>query len=177
MVAPVRHAHAGSAEEGRLAGQHLSFEGFFQAEHDRLFRALCLVTGSRHEAEEVMQDSFLKLWEHWERVSGMDDPTGFLYRTAMNGFRSRYRSAARAMRRQVALSPPDDAFAAVEDRDVVVRALRMLIPQQRAAVVLTGLLGYSSEEAGEMLGMKASTVRVLSTRARAAMKLTVGDAR
>jgi RNA polymerase sigma-70 factor (ECF subfamily) len=124
-----------------------------------------------------MQDSFLKAWERWGRVSAMEDPTGFLFRTAMNGFRSRYRTAARAMKHRVALSPPDDAFAAVEDRDVVIRALRTLIPQQRAAVVLTGLLGYTSEEAGHMLGMKAATVRVLSTRARAAMRQTVGEAR
>ena len=81
------------------------------------------------------------------------------------------------MKRAVALSPPDDEFAAVENRDVVIRALRELIPQQRAAVVLTSLLGYSSEEAGQMLGMKAATVRTLTTRARAAMKATVGDAR
>ena len=109
-----------------------------------------------------MQESFLKVWERWERVSAMEDPTGFLFRTAMNGFRSRYRSTARALKHAVTFSSADDAFAVVEDRDVVIRALRTLIPQQRAAVVLTGLVGYSSEEAGDMLGMKASTVRALS---------------
>ena len=61
------------------------------------------------------------------------------------------------------MEEPDDAFAAIEDRDAVIRALRELIPQQRAAIVLTALLGYSSEEAGQMLGMRASTVRALGT--------------
>lgn len=152
-----------------------SFEDFFRAEHAHLFRALCLVTGSRQEAEEVMQDAFMKVFERWDRVANMEDPRGFLYRVAMNAFRSRYRSAVRAMRRTVAASEPDDAFAAVEDRDAVIRALKQLIPQQRAAIVLTSLLEYSSEEAGRMLGMKASTVRVLATRARAAMRESVGE--
>ena len=82
----------------------------------------------------------------------------------------------RALKRAVVVAPaPDDAFAAIEDRDVVVRALRELIPQQRAAIVLTSLLGYSSEEAGQMLGIKASTVRALSTRARTTMRERVGE--
>ena len=156
-------------EEGR------TFEAFFLDEHTRLFRSLCLTTGSKQEAEEVMQDAFLRLWERWDRVGRMENPTGYLYRTSMNLVRSRYRSAARSLRRAVAATPRDDAFAAVEDRDVVIRALRGLIPQQRAAVVLTALLGYTSEEAGRMLGMKASTVRALSTRARSAMRQMVGE--
>ena len=155
----------------------VSFEEFFHEEHVRLFRALCLVTGSRDEAEEVSQNAFLRLLERWDRVGSMDDPTGFLYRTAMNEFRSRYRSSARAMKRAVTFARTDDAFEAVEDRDVVIQALRTLIPQQRAAVVLTALLGYSSEEAGQMLGMKPATVRTLSSRARSAMRQTLGAIR
>ena len=88
----------------------------------------------------------------------------------MNVFRNRYRRATLGMRKAVRLAPTTDDLAAVEARDEVVRLLRGLIPQQRAAVVLTALLDYSSEEAGRMLGMKASTVRVLASRARAQMK-------
>ena len=154
-----------------------TFEDFFRAEHVGLFRALCLVTGSRQEAEEVMQDAFIRVFERWDRVSSMERPQGYLYRIAMNEFRSRYRRSLRAARRVMALSEPDDAFVAVEDRDLVTRALRTLIPQQRAAVVLTSLLGYSSEEAGQLLGMKAATVRALGTRARDVMREMVGEIR
>ena len=59
----------------------------------------------------------------------------------------------------------------------MIRALRTLIPQQRAAVVLTSLLDYSSEEAGRLLGMKAATVRALTTRARASIRQTMEDPR
>ncbi len=177
MDAPLRMVPAKKAEGARVAEGTAQFEDFFHAEHARLFRALCMVTGSRDQADEIAQEAFLKVLERWDRVAAMEDPRGYLYRTAMNAFRSGRRSAVRAMKRTITFSHPDDAFAAVEDRDIVIRALRELIPQQRAAVVLTALLGYSSEEAGRMLGMKAATVRTLTTRARAVMRQAVGEIR
>ena len=175
MASPLRSVPADDPEGTGVAPDQAGFEEFFREQHARLYRSLCMVTGSRQEAEEIAQDAFLKIWERWDRVSAMEDPTGFLFRVAMNAFRSRYRSTVRAMKRTVSTTHHDDAFAEIEDRDVVIRALRELIPQQRAAVVLTNLLGYSSDEAGQLLGMKAATVRSLSTRARAAMKETVGE--
>src|SRR5439155_24342480 len=77
----------------------LSFEEFFTAEHRGLYGALVLVTRSSPEAEEVMQDAFLRVWERWDRVAGLDDPVGYLYRTAMNVFRSRRRRVLVALRR------------------------------------------------------------------------------
>lgn len=151
-----------------------SFEAFFEAEHDRLFRALCLITGNRHEAEEVMQDAFLSLWERWDRVGSLEDPVGYLYRTAMNGFRKRYRRAAVALKKALVSARREPDFEAVEARDLVVKALGTLTPRQRACIVLTDLLDYSSEEAGVILGVSASTVRVLTSRARAAMRRSLG---
>src|SRR5215203_4782763 len=112
------------------------FEAFFEAEHERLLRALFIVTGSAEEADELMQDAFVAVWERWDRVGGMDDPTGYLYRTAMNRFRSRLRSTRVAARRVVSADPPPDLFEAVDDRDLVVRALAGLSERQRAALVL-----------------------------------------
>jgi RNA polymerase sigma-70 factor (ECF subfamily) len=162
---------------GTEVAEDRSFEEFFRSEHARLFGALCLVTGDRHEAEEIMQDAFLRLWERWGRVSGLDDPSAYLFRTAMNVFRNRYRRAALAMRRTVNLAPTEDALRTVEDRDIVVRALRDLAPNQRAAVVLTGYVGLTSEEAGRALGMRASTVRTITSRARAEIRGKAGELR
>ena len=47
----------------------------------------------------------------------MDNPEGYLHRVAMNQFRSRYRRAAVGLRRAVAIGPPRDVFAEVDDRD------------------------------------------------------------
>ena len=164
------------AEGSRLsADESMRFEEFFDSERSRLFGALSVMAGNRFEAEEIMQEAFLKLWERWGRVSAMEDPVGFLYRTAMNLYRKRLRRAAIAMRKAANLLPQDDALAAVEARDQATRLLRTLTAREREALVLTAYLGYSSEEAGRVLGIKANTVRVLATRARASLKQTVED--
>lgn len=171
MASHVRPVPTPSSDEPLLTHESTgSFEDFFDAERARLFGALSVMTGNRHEAEEIMQDAFLKLWERWERVSAMDEPVGFLYRTAMNLYRKRLRRAAVAMRKATNLLPPDDALAAVEARDEATRLLRTLTPREREALVLTAYLGYSTEEAGTLLGIKANTVRVLTSRARASLK-------
>ena len=164
------------AMEAAVAEAPQRFEEFFGAEHARLFGALCFMTGDRHEAEEIMQDAFLRMWERWDEVR-IDDPSAYLFRTAMNVFRNRYRRSKLGLRKTLGITPNDDAFANVDDRDLLVRSLRELSPDQRAAVLLTGYVGLSSEEAGEMLGMRASTVRTLATRGRAAIREKAGDAR
>jgi RNA polymerase sigma-70 factor, ECF subfamily len=147
------------------------FESFYEAERDGLFGALVLITGDRHEAEEITQDAFVAIWERWDRVAGMESPTGYLYRTAMNGFRKRRRRAALAVRRALHVAePPEDLFAQADDRQVVARALAGISRRQRAALVLTELLGFSSEDAGRALGIRPVTVRVLASQGRAAMK-------
>jgi RNA polymerase sigma factor (sigma-70 family) len=147
-----------------------TFEGFFERNHARLIRGLYLVTGNAQEAEEIMQDAFLAVWERWDRIREMDDPTGYLFRTAMNRSRSRVRRASRAARRTVGRLEGRDVFADVEDRETVGRALAAVSPRQRAALVLTEYLGFPSEEAGKILGIKAATVRALASQGRAAMK-------
>jgi RNA polymerase sigma-70 factor (ECF subfamily) len=143
-----------------------SFEAFYDAESRTLFRRLWLVTGNRAEAEEIMQDAFLKVWERWDQVGAMNDPVGYLYRTAMNLFRKRYRRALISIRRSVGLAPSHDDFADADDRATVRRVLSTLPPRQRAALVLTEMLGFSAKEAGRALGVQASTVRSLSHQGR-----------
>lgn len=157
--------------------QQRTFDEFYEQERDGLFGALCLITGNRHDAEEITQDSFVSLWEQWDRISTMENPTGYLYRTALNAFRKRQRRVTLALRRAFRGEPQQDLFEAVDNRDVLRRGLASLTPRQRAAFVVTELLGHTSEEAGRLLGIRAVTVRVLTSQARAALtkKLETSD--
>jgi RNA polymerase sigma-70 factor (ECF subfamily) len=147
-----------------------SFETFFDTERARLFGTLCLVTGDRAEAEELMQEAFVRVWERWDEVCAHPDPSRYLYRTAFNVFRDRARRALRSVRRLVAPAPTEDAFAKVDEREVLLEALRTLTSRQRAALVLTELLDLTSEDAAELLHVRPVTVRVLASQGRAALK-------
>ena len=151
-----------------------AFGRFFDANRERLHAALWLIARDAHEAEEIAQDAFVKVLERWDRVRRLEDPDGYLYRTAMNVYRNRVRRAGVAVRHLVKPTPEHDRISAVDERDAVLRALATLTPRQRAAIVLTDLLEMTSEEAARALGIRAPTVRVLAARARAALRETLG---
>ncbi|HCP62234.1 MAG TPA: SigE family RNA polymerase sigma factor [Actinobacteria bacterium] len=148
----------------------LVFEEFFQFQYPRLLRAMYLVTGDRHEAEELAQDAFVRAFERWDRVAAANNPPGYLYRTALNLYRSKLRRAKRAARKFTAPPPDPDLFAAADDRDAIGRALAGLPEGQREAVVMVEWLDMTNEEAGAALGISPVTVRVRIHRARGTLK-------
>jgi RNA polymerase sigma factor (sigma-70 family) len=166
---PVERRGAETAESEALA-----FEDFFRAHYARLAQALLLLTGDRAEAEDLAQEAMARVYERWERVQMMESPQGYAYRAALNLNRKRLRwSAVRARHRLEAPAAPDP-LQAVETRLQVLQTLDALPRSQREAVVLVGWLGLDAEEAGRILGVAPSTVRVRLHRARAALRATSG---
>ena len=145
-----------------------TFESFFLDHRDRLFAVLCVMCANRHDAEELAQDAFLQMWERWDAVSSLEDPVAYLYRIAINAFRKRLRRAEVAKR--LTRRSPESVPAVGEDAVLLDEALRSLTPRQRAALVLTEILGYSAEEAAKELGVKASTIGALKYQGRAVLK-------
>ena len=148
----------------------LSFEEIFLDVHDRLYRALYFITGSSADAEELMQDAFLKLWERWDRLDTIEDPVAYLFRVALNGVRMRARCARVAATKILPAAGARDPFDDVDVRDDVRRLLRGITPRQRTAIVLTEIFGYSSEQAARIMGIQPTTVRVLASQGRAALR-------
>ena len=109
--------------------------------------------------------------------AAVEDPTGYLFRTALNVYRKRFRRALIAVRRAAAVAPTDDFVERIEASDLVVRAIAELPTDQRAALIVTSLLGYSSDEAARILSARPSTVRARATRARSALREAIGEER
>jgi len=151
------------------------FDAFFAEEHERLFKALYFVTGNREDSEELMQEAFLRLWERWHDIERIDDPTAYLFRVALNAFRSRRRRAAVALRKLTPAHEERDPFTDAEMRADVRGLLLGCTARQRAALVLVDLLGYPSEQAARILGVRPSTVRALATQGRRAIRGAEGD--
>ncbi len=157
------------------ASDRASFEEFFEAQAPTLFRRLYLITGDVGEAEDVMQEAFIVIFERWDRVRRMDDPEGYLYQVAFNTQKKRRRKVALALRRSLGLTPPADEFEAVDDRTTVTAALATLTPRQRTALVLTELLGFPSDEAAAIMDVRPTTVRALAHQGRKAMREQAGE--
>lgn len=175
-MAERNHLEAKADVRGSMAIAQ-SFEDFFEVEHDGLMGALYLVTGDRHEAEEAMQEAFVRVWERWEVVQSFSNPTGYLYRTVINVWRMRQRRLRVAARRLTRAPNASDAFEEVELREDVRQALASLPARKRAALVLTDLLGYPASEAASALRVRPSTIRSLTTQARASLRVTLGEDR
>jgi len=99
----------------------------------------------------------------------MDNPAGYVYRTAVNTRRSVAQRLRLAARRALSLSPPD-VIAQSDDRDQIRRALALLPVSQREAIVLVEWLGLTDAEAGRVLGVSAGAVRVRISRAKASLR-------
>jgi RNA polymerase sigma factor (sigma-70 family) len=146
------------------------FESFYLAKRVRLLRALVVVTRDVHATEEVAQNAFVRVWERWDRVSRVDDPEGYLYRTALNEWFQLRRRAVRSAKRVMVHRQAVDPLESVEDRDILSRTLLGLPARQRTALVLTEYLGYDSAQAGRVMGIKPGTVRRLVSLGRAALR-------
>src|SRR4029453_8522622 len=121
-----------------------TFEAFFLAQHERLFQALYLLTSDRFEADDLAQEALLRTYERWDRVSAMESPAGYVYRTALNLYRSRLRSLLVRMRRGFAAVSSEDPSEPVSANADIRMAIRGLPRGQREAVVLVGGLAHFS---------------------------------
>ena len=161
--------------EGTTPATVLSFEGFFEAEHVRLSRALYLLTGSSVEADELTQEAMVRVYERWDKVREMASPQGYLYRIALNLHRSRVRWLATRARQVLQPTPSPDPADVVQSRDSLARALASLPTGQRAAVVLVEWLGMAQQEAAAALGIEPGSVRARLSRAKAALRPMLED--
>jgi RNA polymerase sigma factor (sigma-70 family) len=167
-LAPVQSASVNSVP--------VPFEEFFEAEYGRLCAALVLLTGDPFEAEEVAQEAMTRVLERWEQVSAMDSPTGYLFRTAMNVDRNRVRKILVRLRRSFHEEPaaPDHSSRVGDQQDVRL-ALKKLSRAEREALILVDWEQMDAGEAGGLLGISASAVRVRLHRARAALRQHLGE--
>ena len=152
------------------------FETFYRSEQERLFQALYLLTGDRAEADDISQDALLRAYERWDRVATMESPAGYVYRTALNLHRSHLRKLAVRARNVYTAVAAEDVGGSVAASHDVRRALAALPRGQREALILVDWFGLASDEAGQVLGIDASSVRGRLHRGRDALRSKLGAA-
>ena len=149
----------------------------------RVYRLAYRLTGNRHDAEDLTQETFVRVFRSLDSyVPGTFE--GWLHRITTNLFldqaRRRKRIRIDAMGDDTERWTTSDELASPErafehgnlDHDVQ-RALDELPPEYRAAVVLCDIEGLSYEEIAVTLGSKRGTVRARSHRARARLRVSL----
>ncbi len=149
------------------------FARFVRTHTETLLRTAYLLTGDAAAAEELVQDTLVRLYPKWAMVQAADVPLAYVRRSITNAFINHTR---RASRRElvVELLPesPDSADDSrrFDDRDQLWALLRVLPLRQRAALVLRFFHDLSDEQIAEELGCRAGTVRSLISRGLASMR-------
>ncbi|MDQ2750149.1 MAG: SigE family RNA polymerase sigma factor [Actinomycetota bacterium] len=149
------------------------FAAFVRANTATLLRTAYLLTGNAPAAEELVQDTLVRLYPKWHLVAAADAPVAYVRRSLANGFvNERRRPASRELVLDVLPERSDVRDAATElvDRDEVWGLLRTLPDRQRAALVMRYFDDLPDDQIADALGCRAGTVRSLISRGLAALR-------
>lgn len=149
----------------------------FERQRPRMFGLAYRMLGSATDAEDVVQDAFLR-W-HGTEPGTVHDPAAWLVKVTANLCRNRLGSARSRRERYVGpwlpepVLTPDSALGpmeSVEQRDTVSLGFLVLAerltPQERAVFVLRAAFGYSHREIAELVELSEANCRQLHSRAR-----------
>ena len=155
-------------ERGDLAARETAgrLEGLYRAHAPDALRLAYLLTGDRTLAEDLSQDAFVKVLGRFHDIRNRDAFWWYLRRTIVNLSHSHFRRrrVERAWLERQGVEEAAPAATDLAERDRLRRALMMLRPEQRAAIVLRYYEDLSEADTAEALGVAVGTVKSMVSR-------------
>jgi RNA polymerase sigma-70 factor (sigma-E family) len=155
-----------------MAGIDERFAAYVRDRGEHHLRVAVLLTGDWHAAEDLVQESLVKLYRAWPKLRLDGDPDAYLRRIMVNTHRSWWR--ARWRRETPAGELPDAVIADFADGQafaaLVRQALQALPRRQRAAVVLRYCADLPEAEVADLLGCSVGTVKTHTHRGLRALR-------
>lgn len=162
------------------AGDEAAFAALIRRHERRVFRLLLRMLGSREEAEDAAQETFLNLHRHGHAFRRDARFSTFVYRIAANAALNRRRTLGRSHARERGLAvlheagfegperplDPETATSGAEQRARVQRGLLAVAPKLRLPLVLYDLEGLPYPEIAKLLDVPEGTVKSRIHRAR-----------
>lgn len=145
------------------------FDAFYAAAFPRLTGQLYTFTGDLGDAQDVVQEAFVRAWDRRHKLMADEAPEAWVRTVAMRLAVSRWRRAKRWLELVRRTPPPESTPGPGPDRAALVAALRQLPEAQRKAVVLHHLCDLSVEQVASETGAPVGTVKVRLSRGRAAL--------
>ena len=146
------------------------FDDFYAGSFARVTAQVYAMIGDRDEAQECVQEAFVRAWAHRRRLDRAEHPEAWVrttaYRLAVSRWRRTVRGrrpADRAVSGHLTSAPPSESHVAV------VAALRRLPEAQRRALVLHHIADLPVHEVARETGVPEGTVKARLSRGRAAM--------
>ncbi len=152
----------------------MTYEEFARARLASLARYAVMLTGDRHSAEDLVQETMVRAQLHWRKVSRAEAPERYVKRMMVNLYIDWQRGSwwKRVLVRADAgagVRVPD-AAEGTADRDVIWKAMTHLPRQQRAALVLRYYEDLPDAEIAEVLGCTVGTARGYVSKALTALR-------
>ena len=135
---------------------------------DRLLSYALKLTNEYGWSQDLVQDSFLKLWLNIEKIS-VEHSGPFLYKVLFNKMLDDKRKTSRTRLMEV-LPERLGHSSRLENKDLVDQAFKQLKDQQKQIILLRDWEGHSYKEIGDILDCNESLVKVQLFRARKKMK-------
>ena len=159
-------------------GDEAEFSAFAARDGGQLLGFAFLLTGNRHDAEDLVQQALLRTAARWR--AARQSPAGYSRTVVLNLVRDRWRAQQRQQPETPSLDLAElpsavDAAAVVLDRQVLLDACRLLPLQQRAVLVLRYWEDRSVEETAAVLGCTSGTVKSQTHRALARLRDVLAD--
>ena len=160
----------------------MTYEEFADSRLGLLLRYAVMLTGDQHTAQDLVQDTMVRVQLNWRRVAASDSPDGYVRKMLTNQFIDLRRGSW--LRRVLLRAEPDPVRAVPFDhadesaeRDRVWGMLAKLPRRQRAALVLRYYEDLPDADIAEVLGCAIGTVRSSISRALATLRTELVEAR
>lgn len=153
------------------------FDDFYAASFQRLVGQVHAMIGDRAEAQDCVQEAFVRAWSHRKQLDRARAPDAWVRTTAYRLAVSRWRRTVRSRRapdRALQEQPPGAGPS--EDRVALIEALRQLPEPQRRALVLHHVCDLPVQAVAAEVGVPEGTVKARLSRGRAALLAILGDA-
>jgi len=158
---------------GEVDVDDTEFSAFVRAHTSVLLKSAFLMTKNAAAAEDLVQDTFVRLHPKWSCVAGATVPLAYVRRSMLNNFLNSSRSRS-SQERPVAQvrdrSDESDLADQVTDRLLVAGLLDSLPPRQRAVLVLRFFHDLGDDEIAAEVGCRQATARSILSRGLAALR-------
>jgi RNA polymerase sigma-70 factor (ECF subfamily) len=166
-----------------LAGEADAFEKFVEYFRSKVFHYSWLICGSPHDAEEVAQETLLKVFDNFDQLREPERVRAWVFRIAKNVCLMHRRRSVFAPAHELSLEelpaatevpesidPPEGELLRSELRAVIDRVIAELPATYRAVVLLRDMEELSTEETAQVLDLSIDVVKTRLHRGRAAMR-------